>query len=122
MRSLTTLICLIFSSTAFTCESLGDRHLLKENHKIVVDVYNQPVIKLLVREIGPTSIFSARVADSFAGFDCEVVDVTKLGQGCWEVRVEWSPGADYSGCDIEVSTSSGGEYEALLYMDYHAHL
>ena len=48
------------------------------------------MVKLVAKEVGPVTIFGARVLENYAGFECEVTDVTKprvVG-----VRVEWSPG------------------------------
>lgn len=112
----------MISFTAFSCESFGDRVLLKENKKVEVDVIGQPTVRLIAREVGPVNIFGARVLANYSGFECEVVDVAKLSQGCWEIRVEWSPGSDFSGCDVEVNASSGKTYKAFLYMDYFSSL
>ena len=123
MSKILILIITLFTCfSAFSCEVYDSETLLNNKEKIEVDVYAKPVIKLIAKEVGPVNIFSARVLDNYAGFECEIVDVVKLSQGCWEVRVEWSPGADFSGCDVEVSSSSGKVYQAFLYMDYHAHL
>ena len=123
MSKISILIFALFACfSAFSCEVYDSETLLVNKEKIEVDVYAKPVVKLVAKEVGPVTIFGARVLESYAGFECEVTDVTKLSQGCWEVRVEWSPGADFSGCDVEVSSSSGKVYHAFLYMDYHAHL
>ena len=121
MKSIVFLIFVLFSVSSWSCDTLSNRVALTDGHKVEVDVHGYSVVRLLAREIGPNEIFSARVSDSFAGFECEVVDVVNLSQGCWEVRVEWSPGADFSGCDVEVSSTSGKSYQAFLFMDYHAH-
>ena len=112
----------MISFTTYACEALGDRVLLKNNETVEVDVYGKPVVRLLTREVGPNEIFSARVLDNHAGFECEVLDVVKLDQGCFEISVNWSPGADFSGCDVEVSTTTGEVFKAFLFMDYHGHL
>jgi hypothetical protein len=121
MKAVLILISLTFNTLVLACDTLGDRILLEDSKKVEVDVYGHAVVKLLAREVGPVNIFGARVLENYAGFECEVVDVVKLSQGCWEVRVEWSPGADFSGCDVEVSASSGKRYTAFLFMDFHAH-
>ena len=121
MKSIFFLISVLFTISSWSCDTLSGQVLLNEKSKVEVDVYGYSVVRLLTREVGPSDIFSARVIENFAGFECEVVDVVRVSQGCWEVRVEWSPGADFSGCDIEVSSTSGKSYEALLFMDYHAH-
>ena len=118
MKSFLALLILMISFTTFACETLGDRVLLKNNKTVEVDVYGKPVVRLLTREVGPNEIFSARVLKNHAGFECEVSDVVKLNQGCFEISVNWSPGADFSGCDVEVSTTSGSTFRAFLYMDY----
>ena len=112
---------LLISVPVFSCDTLGDRVLLEEGKKVELDVFGRSVVKLLAREIGPSEIFSARVIDNYAGFECEVVDVVSLSQDCAEIRVRWSPGADFSGCDVEVSSKTGKSYRAFLFMDYHAH-
>ena len=121
MKSFLALLILMISFTTFACENLGDRVLLKNNETVEVDVYGKPVVKLLTREVGPNEIFSARVLENHAGFECEVSDVVKLGQGCFEISVNWSPGADFSGCDVEVSTTTGEVFKAFLFMDFFAH-
>ena len=121
MKTVFMLMMITFGASAIACDTLGERFLLQDGNKIELDVYGHSVVKLLVREVGPVDIFSARVFENYAGFECEIIDVVKLAQGCWEIRVEWSPGADFSGCDIEVSTNSGKNYKAFLFMDYHAH-
>ena len=111
MKAILMLIMVMFGTSVFACDTLGDRVLLKDGKKIELDVYGHSVVKLLAREVGPVNIFSARVLENYAGFECKVVNVVKLAQGCWEVRVEWSPGADFSGCDIEVSSNTGKNYK-----------
>ena len=121
MKNILFIMMLLISVPVLSCDTLADRVLLKSGERVELDVFGHSVVKLLAREVGPVNIFGARVLDNYAGFECEVVDVVKLAQGCWEVRVEWSPGADFSGCDVEVSSSSGKVYKAFLFMDYHAH-
>ena len=119
MKILITAVFLMISSFSYSCETLGERSLLLDGEKIEVDVLNRPTVKLLVKEVGPIVVFSARVVENYAGFECEVVDALRLSQGCWEIQVQWSPGADFSGCEVEASTDSGSVYNAFLYMDYH---
>ena len=121
MKYTVVLISILFSFSSWSCDTLSGQILLNSENKVQVDVHGYSTVRLLAREIGPSEIFSARVTDNYAGFECEVVDVIRLSQGCWEIRVEWSPGADFSGCDIEVSSTSGKSYEAFLFMDFHAH-
>ena len=121
MRSVLALLILMISFTTFGCDELSGRVLLANGETVEVDVHGKPVVKLLAREIGPNEIFSARVLGNYAGFDCEVKDVVKLSQGCFEISVNWSPGADFSGCDVEVSSTTGKSYKAFLFMDFFAH-
>lgn len=121
MKRILALLILMISFTSLACDTVGGRVLLKNKETVEVDVFGKPVVKLLAKEIGPSEIFSARVIENHAGFDCEVTDVAKLSQGCFEISVNWSPGADFSGCDVEVSTTSGKSYKAFIFMDYFAH-
>jgi len=120
MKTFLTIVMLIFSVQGFTCESTGGQILLENGKKIELDVYGYSTIKFLARDVGPADYFHAEVTDNYVGFECEIKDVTKLSEGCWEVSVDWSPGADFSGCDIKISSNTKN-YNAFLFMNYHAH-
>jgi len=70
----------------------------------------------------------AKVIDQKNGFECEIDRMillfsgynaqTKLFNQQWEVRVNWSPGADLSGCEVEVTHSALPWARAELYMNY----
>jgi hypothetical protein len=50
----------------------------------------------------------------FAGYNAE----TKIHRQQFEIKVEWSPGADMSGCLIEVKHPSLTNAKAYLFMNY----
>ncbi len=119
---------LLVSSSLFAAESgcdLNNKQIaLNLDKQVTVDVYGiQPVV--LVAEIAQSNHESpvAKVTSEYVGFECEVLKVEKKpNSNCWEITVDWSPGADVSGCYISVEHPSlSSDFSAFLYMDYHSH-
>ena len=115
------LTAFIFSLSAFSCEVYDTDTVLVSGDKIQLDVINRPVVKLVAQSKEEFEVLSAKITGNYAGFECEVKDVFKVTESCYEVLVSWSPGADFSGCDVEVLSNKGASYKAFLFMDYHAH-
>ena len=112
---------LVFSLNVLSCEVYDTDTVLVAEEKIELDVINRPVVKLVAKGKDRFNISSTKISGNYAGFECEVKDIFKVTESCYEILVSWSPGADFSGCDVEVSTDAGVNYRAMLFMDYHAH-
>ena len=112
---------LVFSMNVFSCEVYDTDTILVSDGKIQLDVINRPVVKLIAQSKKEFEVASAKVTDNYAGFECEIKDVFKVTESCYEILVSWSPGADFSGCDVEIKSSLDVSYKAFLFMDYHAH-
>ena len=121
MKIIFSIILFTLSLKVLSCDSVSERLLLTDGETLSLDVHGYETIKLVAKNVGPVIHFNVEKPQNYAGFECTIENVVKLAEGCWEVSVNWSPGADFSGCDIRMSTNTGKVYKAFLYMDYHAH-
>ncbi|GAB4013451.1 MAG: hypothetical protein Fur0010_10320 [Bdellovibrio sp.] len=98
---------------------------------VVVDVAGTPghvSLRLKLESGNALENPKAVVLTEYNGFECEIDRVLLLFSGYnqslkkfnqeWEIRVNWFPGADLSGCEIEVTHSSLPWARAELYMKY----
>ena len=78
----------------------------------------------ILLEYKGTTLPKVEVIEQFAGFECEVIMVkrtalTTEGTGKYLVLVDWSPGADYSGCHIKITNPMTNlSSDISLYMSY----
>lgn len=98
----------------------------------LVDVANQKNIISLKWDVLSTDGFivpSAQVLNQEGDFQCQIKKTillfsgynqeAKLWSQTWEIKVEWSPGTDQSGCLVEVSHPDEGSSYAKLYLNYN---
>lgn len=96
-----------------------------------IDVANEEKIISLRVEIQSPSSFSipdAAILSEDEGFGCKIKQkillfagydaVAKIHHQVFEIKVEWSPGADLSGCLVEVTHPSLTQARAYLFMNY----
>jgi hypothetical protein len=122
---LITLAILISSSYAMAnCKSQGDL-FVTEGKEVSLDVLGKSPVKVVLetRESSTYSTPTLQVSNNYAGFECFPKSVQLLSKDtdyqCWLVEIDWSPGADVSGCEIKISHDSW-EKSALvnLFMNY----
>jgi len=46
----------------------------------------------------------SEIVDQYSGFDCEILKVEMESKKCFKTYVKWYPGADVSGCRVQVTT------------------
>ena len=66
-----------------------------------------------------------KVTDQYSGFDCTATSIKLLAdhgtleKECWEIQITWGPGADQSGCKVEVLYPQSKSSSIVhLYMNY----
>lgn len=120
---------LIFSSC---CLAYNTKYFDLHNHsttKIDVKDENSTIsLRVAIQSPSSFSIPEAFVLKEDSGFECRISKkillfagfdaVTKLHHQEFEIKVDWSPGADQSGCLIEVRHPSLTNSRAYLYMNY----
>lgn len=103
---------LFFSGHLFAIEALIP------NQSTAFDVLGKNPIVLDASKLG--EIKEIKIQNEYSGFECflDQVQSTKNIVGRKTiVSVSWSPGADISGCELEVS-GTHGMASAALYMNY----
>ena len=56
-----------------------------------------------------------------AGFECSLVSIDRFNRTCAVISIDWSPGADSSGCTaylVNTKTKNVSEVTSDLYMNY----
>lgn len=123
---------------SFTLAPLGmaedGTYPLNANKEIRIDVAGQDMINLVLeasRLMDQTSKQpEVTVIDQFGSFECEIAGQVRKSMTPSEtqsnrmnetyvITIDWFPGADYSGCHVEVKDPySDLVYKALIYMSY----
>lgn len=123
------LIASLFSSYTLlaasnNCHSLGDVQLT-DGKELTLDVLGRNPVKAVIQttESGLYNSPTIQVSNEYAGFECFPKSVQLLTKGetyqCWQVEIDWSPGADVSGCEIKVAHPSWQKASQLyLHMNY----
>jgi hypothetical protein len=120
---------ILFSSFAFAynthyfnLKSGSSRHILVYNLKPEIslkwqvhshDGFAEPTTTVINQDNG----FECKPVRNillFSGYNAQ----TKIWTQTWEIRIQWSPGADSSGCLIEVSHPEEESVQVDLYMNY----
>lgn len=82
-----------------------------------VDVANHGNIRLALPTSQAADQFSTTIA-AYGDFECET-KLEKVTDGCLLITVDWFPGADSSGCKVELSDKAGKSYGlSHVYMSY----
>ena len=98
--------------------------------QILVDVANKEVISLtldtknadgalqpkveVINEWGNFECDHKQTLVTYSGFDTS----TRLFKKTWEIQINWIPGADLSGCIVNVSFPGMKDSRAELFMNY----
>lgn len=70
---------------------------------------------LVIKESGDFQCRISKTILLFSGYNQD----TKLWNQTWEIKVEWSPGTDQSGCLVQMIHPDEGTSFAELYMNYN---
>lgn len=82
-----------------------------------IDVAHRELIELKVETTVGVEI-AARAVAAYSGFECRVLPLQLIESRFWIVPIRWRPGADVSGCLLEITTDRGGRYFVKLSMRY----
>lgn len=77
------------------------------------DPFAQPVVKL-VSQWGNFECAYKQTLLSYSGYDME----TRVHKKTWEIQIDWTPGADLSGCIVNVKFPGVKDSQAELFMNY----
>lgn len=104
---------------------------VKSNSITKIDVANKSEVislKVSIQSANPFSVPTATVTKEDGGFECQVSKTILLFAGYdtatglhhqeFEIKVQWAPGADLSGCLVEVKHPSLTNAKAYLYLNY----
>lgn len=104
---------------------------VKSNSITKIDVANKSEVislKVSIKSANAFSVPTAVVTKEDGGFECQVSKtillfagydtVTGLHHQDFEIKVQWGPGSDLSGCMIEVKHPSLTQAKAYLFMNY----
>ncbi|MBK7963257.1 MAG: hypothetical protein IPK04_19975 [Bdellovibrionales bacterium] len=125
-----TVFALVFFSSI--CFGYNTKYFdLHSNSTTKIDVKDEDsTISLRVSIQSPSSfsVPEASVIEEDSGFECRITKtlllyagydaVNKIHHQDYEIKVNWSPGADQSGCLIEVRHPSLTDSRAYLFMNY----
>lgn len=124
MKYIVLILSLLTSSMAFAeCETTRDQIALDKAQETSLDVAGYDVVKFVGEFSYSKKMPTAEVTAEHAGFECEIVGAKRLKADygsetvCWEISVDWSAGADLSGCELKIS-SEKESFDASLYMNY----
>ncbi len=132
-------LAIIITMFAMNANALAqdEAHLLVAGEKVKVDVAGTEVVTFELRAIRPATAIAqqpeAVIVEQFGDFECTIVS-TKLVSSrpvhvrgtqnligeTYHIEVEWAPGADYSGCNLEIKDPYLDDviYDAQLFMNF----
>ncbi len=115
-------ICFAYNTKYFDLQSNSLRSINVENEE------NSISLRVKIESPSSFSMPEAGVVREDSGFECRITRKillfagynaeTKIHHQEFEIKVEWSPGADMSGCLIEVKHPSLTNAQAYLFMNY----
>lgn len=132
-------LAIIIAMFAMNANALAqdEAHLLVVGEKVKVDVAGTETVTFELRAIRPATAIAqqpeAVIVEQFGDFECTIVStklvssrpvhVPRLQSMVGEtflIEVEWAPGADYSGCNLEIKDPYLDDvvYEAQLFMNF----
>jgi hypothetical protein len=121
-------LLLSFNSYAYYCggKSINLNTTAEVSHD-VIDFPNKVVFHFETESTGWDTTFPTVKVENHAGFECEVLSLKRVAakyfqeskstKRCYKLAVVWGPGADYSGCMLQIQGDNFSK-EASLYMNY----
>jgi len=62
------------------------------------------------------------IEKAWSGFECShkttILRKAQFNMRSWEIQINWTPGADLSGCIVKISSPGMQDARAELYMNY----
>jgi len=102
----------------------GDLTKLLPGKQVLIDVANHEVVALLIYTNNPDTglLPLVTIEKSWSGFECShkatILRRANHNFKSFEIQIDWSPGADLSGCIVNVSFPGMKDSRAELYMNY----
>lgn len=128
MKSSIALILVLTSMSAFAYSSQST--LLIPGKEVLIDSANKDVISLTLDTNSKNSKAEPKVSivKEWGNFTCDYKQTLLLNSAydqskkiykyTWEIQVTWTPGADLSGCIVNVSFPGQADSRASIYMNY----
>lgn len=124
-------LLLILSLVSFNAFAYNTEYSkLIPGKKIFVDVGNKEVISLTLETKSKVSAVEPKVelVNEWSGFTCDFKQTllmhagfdmsTRMHTRKWEIQMTWTPGADLSGCIVNISFPGMRDSQAELFMQY----
>lgn len=125
------ILAMVFALTSMTAFAYNTEYAkLIPGKKIFIDSANKNVISLVLdtKSKNPNAVPEFSLVNQWSGFECEYKQTLLLFSGfnattkehkrTWEIQVTYVPGADLSGCILNVSFPGLADSKAEIFMNY----
>lgn len=128
MKILITALAILSSANAFAYNS--EYFKLKPGKEILVDVIKKDVISLTLETTSKNEKAQPKYSliKEWSGFECQYKQTLllysaydfskKTYKKTWEIQVTWTPGADLSGCIVNVAFPGMEDSRVEMFMNY----